>query len=83
MPRRGEMELEFGRASFDKEFGTTNVCSSRGLGPQVLFKYYGSSITISLQIVNGKSDSLCWTYRFKIELSFTVLRRARMIHVGW
>ena len=32
MPRRGETTSEFGRASFDKEFGAANVSFSRGMG---------------------------------------------------
>ena len=32
MPRRGEAASEFGRASFEKEFGATNAGFSRGMG---------------------------------------------------
>ena len=35
MPRRGEMTSEFGRASFDKEFGAANASFSRGMGDPI------------------------------------------------
>ena len=35
MPRRGEAASEFGRASFEKEFGATNAGFSRGMGDPI------------------------------------------------
>ena len=35
MPRRGEITLEFGRASFDKEFGAANAGFSWELGDPI------------------------------------------------
>ena len=35
MPRRGKMASEFDSASFDKDFGATNVGFNRGLGDPI------------------------------------------------
>ena len=35
MSRRGEMTSEFGKASFEKEFGAANVGFSRGMGDPI------------------------------------------------
>ena len=59
MPRRGEAASEFGRASFEKEFGATNAGFSRGMG---------DPISPSPLQVLSKTNYPIWAIRMQVHL---------------
>ena len=59
MPRRGEAASEFGRASFEKEFGATNAGFSRGMG---------DLISPSPLQVLSKTNYPVWALRMQVHL---------------
>ena len=59
MPRRGVAASEFGRASFEKEFGATNAGFSRGMG---------DPISPSPLQVLSKTNYPVWAIRMQVHL---------------
>ena len=59
MSRRGEAASEFGRASFEKEFGATNAGFSRGMG---------DPISPSPLQVLSKTNYPVWAIRMQVHL---------------
>ena len=59
MRRRGEMALEFGRASFDNEFGAINANLNRWLGNPIPYS--------PLQVLFD-TNYLAWTMRIQVHL---------------
>ena len=59
MPRRGETTSEFGRASYEKEFGAANVGFSRGMG---------DPISPSPLHVLSKTNYPFWAIRMQVHL---------------
>ena len=59
MPRRGEAASEFGRASFEKEFGAANASFSRGMG---------DPISPSPLQVLSKTNYPVWAIRMQVHL---------------
>ena len=59
MPRRGEAVSDFGRASFEKEFGAANASFSRGMG---------DPISPSPLQVLSKTNYPVWTIQMQVHL---------------